>query len=123
MIKYVLTSVILGIFVLSWEKESVQKVNDLEGSWNWLYSCGGFAGCVNADKDNKREMIISEEKILFVDKDNRSELKFQVKDEYESEGFKVYELELHNGVEWTVKIKEPELIITNDLGSSGYKRM
>lgn len=122
----IIAAIALLLICFSCEKESVQKVNDLEGSWNWLYSCGGFAGCVDVDKENAKVMMISDGNINILDKqNNQPQLNYKVKDEYESEGFKIFEPELNNGVEWTVKIKEPEMIIiTSDFGfSSGYKRM
>lgn len=107
---------------MSCEEDEPEPAN-IEGTWIWQSSCGGFVGCVYTNSTDYKTLLFTET-LVELNESGKITLSgnYTVKSVTGDDNSRTYEIELADGTEWTASIQHDLLTIQAAVITSVYKR-
>ena len=113
---------IFGIALVSCEDDETEPAN-IEGTWIWQSSCGGFVGCVYTNSTDYKTLLFTKT-LLELNENGKITLSgtYTVNSVTGDDNARTYKIELSDGTLWTVSIQHDLLTIEASVITSVYKR-
>ena len=121
-VKILLVILLVVVTFCSCDDETPKSVN-MEGTWAWESSCGGFVGCVYSNSTDQMTLTITDT-LLEINERGKIVMSgpYTIKSVTGDGHSKTYEIELSDGTIWTASIKGNVLTVEYAVITSVYKR-
>ena len=100
---------------------------DITGIWKWERTCGGFVGCIYAEDNSRKLMIITADRVIMKEDAAHAEIySYQVLNKTETEALYSWELKLSDGSMVTASVEKQTghmAVAQNSVINSLYKRL
>src|SRR5688572_10138340 len=124
--KKTLLLVLMALSVMSCDEDLTEK-KDITGIWKWERTCGGFVGCVYAETDSRKMMIITADRVIMKEHAAHAEIySYQIVTKTESDTESSWEIKLSDGSKIIASVEKQSgalAVAENSVMNSVYKRL
>ena len=124
--KKILSFLLIATIAFSCD-EDLTDAKSITGVWKWQKTCGGFVGCVYAEDDSRKMLLITGDRVIMKEDAAHAEIyAYQTLNKTETETLLSWEIKLSDGSTMVASVEKQSghlALKENSVVSSDYKRL